>query len=543
MTAASVDTNLPAEKKAGWPAGIPFIVGNEAAERFSFYGMKQILFTYTALLIVGFQKLGEHEAAREHAEAQATQIVSLFNAGCYAFPLIGAVVADRLFGKYPVILWVSLLYCVGHAILAVAGHTMPGVMLGLMFIAMGAGGIKPCVSANVGDQFTAANAHLLPKIFQIFYFSINFGSFFSTLLTPWLYQKYGSDIAFGVPGILMGVATVVFWLGRKRFIRVPPKPGGKLGALDAISSSVLFIPVAMFLFGDAMMLSPVARILLSVVSVAAWFAIFSYRQNIEADGGFFGVLIYAMRNQDKRRAGQGYFAVAEDKFGAEAAEGPVAVFRIAVVFSMVSIFWALYDQTSSSWINQAGRMFLPTMPAWLGGGQILPAQVGALNPIMIMIIIPILNAFVYPSLERIGIKLSPLRWMSIGMFMTAIAFITVALLQMRIEAAPPGSINVFWQAIPYFIITVAEVFVSAIGLEFAYTQAPKAMKSTIIGFFFLTISFGNKLVAVMAGLEGLPLLKFFWIFVVFMVIAACIFAVLAHFYKGKTYLQDDAGAH
>ncbi len=104
--------------------------------------------------------------------------------------------------------------------------------VGLALIAMGSGGIKPCVSANVGDQFTEKNSGLVPKVFQIFYFIINFGSFFSTILTPILKDKYGPEVAFGVPGILMGVASVVFWLGRKRFVRVPPKPGGKPGLLD-----------------------------------------------------------------------------------------------------------------------------------------------------------------------------------------------------------------------------------------------------------------------------------------------------------------------
>lgn len=531
--------------KPVWPKGIPYIVGNEAAERFSFYGMRSILFVYLSTLLVQFRELAPTDPERLAAEAHATEIGHLFNAGVYAFPLIGAALADRLLGKFPVIFWVSLLYCVGHGVLAVAGDTIGGMYVGLALIAMGAGGIKPCVSANVGDQFTSANASLVPKVFQIFYFSINFGSFFSTLLTPWLYKKYGADIAFGVPGILMGIATLVFWLGRDKFVRIEPKPGGKLGALDVIATVCLFLPIAMFLFID--MIPNVWRITLGVLGVIAWFVIFSLRQKIQTDLGFFGTILYSIRHSKERAPGEGFFSVVQKKFGTEAAEGPVAVMRVAIVFSMVTVFWALFDQHGTTWINQANRMQLPLLPTWLGGDgvddRVLPSQLAALNPAMVMLIIPILNLAIYPLIEKAGIALTPLRKMSAGMVLASASFVAVALIQQRIDSGPANSVNVFWQFIPYLIITTAEVLVSAIGLEFAYTQAPKAMKSTMMGFWLLTVSFGNKLTATLAGFEGLPLQKFFWIFAALMAVAAVLFAVLAYFYKGKTYLQGDTPAH
>jgi proton-dependent oligopeptide transporter, POT family len=112
-------------------------------------------------------------------------------------------------------------YCVGCLALALDDSRL-GLTVGLGLIAIGSGGIKPCVSANVGDQFGPANQHLLQKVFSWFYASINFGSFFSTLLTPWLLDRYGPRWAFGVPGVFMLLATAVFWLGRHRFVRVPP---------------------------------------------------------------------------------------------------------------------------------------------------------------------------------------------------------------------------------------------------------------------------------------------------------------------------------
>jgi POT family proton-dependent oligopeptide transporter len=111
--------------------------------------------------------------------------------------------------------------CGGHLALAM-DDTRAGLGIGLTLIALGAGGIKPCVSANVGDQFGQSNQHLLSRAFGWFYFSVNFGSFFSILLIPWLLKNYSPNLAFGVPGILMLLATVIFWAGRRKFVHIPP---------------------------------------------------------------------------------------------------------------------------------------------------------------------------------------------------------------------------------------------------------------------------------------------------------------------------------
>ena len=106
----------------------------------------------------------------------------------------------------------------GLAVLAIwDGRT--ALYCGLILISLGAGGIKPSVSAHVGDQFTEKNKHLLAKIFDVFYFSVNFGSFFSTILIPWVLPRYGASWAFGIPGILMALATLVFWIGRKQYVQ------------------------------------------------------------------------------------------------------------------------------------------------------------------------------------------------------------------------------------------------------------------------------------------------------------------------------------
>jgi POT family proton-dependent oligopeptide transporter len=174
--------------------------------------------------------------------------------------------------------------------------------------------------------------------------------------------------------------------------------------------------------------------------------------------------------------------------------------------------------------------------------ELLPAQLAALNPLFVMIIIPLLNVLVYQPLERRGRPLKPLHRMGIGMVLTAVAFASVALLQARIEGAGKGEVHVLWQVIPYFLITTAEVLVSVTGLEFAYTQAPRAMKAIIASFWLLCVTFGNVLVAFLAPLQKMSLSTFFWVFAGLMALAAGIFLVLAARYRGKSYLQPAASS-
>src|ERR1039458_9390820 len=196
-----------------WPRQIKFIVGNEACERFSYYGMRKGLAGYLTREVL---KGGLGQDADT-----ATEIIHTFVFANYFMPLLGAWLSDKIIGRYHTILWVSLFYCAGHGVLACSdlAGTVHGKLLllytGLALIAFGSGGIKPCVSAFVGDQFKPEQSHLLQKAYGAFYWSINFGSFFSFLVIPWIKNHHGYSLAFLVPGILMAIATFIFWLGTK----------------------------------------------------------------------------------------------------------------------------------------------------------------------------------------------------------------------------------------------------------------------------------------------------------------------------------------
>lgn len=198
------------------PSGVPYIISNEIAERFSYYGMRAILTIFMTEYLV--DNLG-NKAPMGDEESKVWY--HTFSMGVYFFPIIGAFIADVFWGKYKTILTLSLVYCLGHLALSL-DDTRTGLAIGLTLIAIGSGGIKPCVAANLGDQFSAKNSHLIEKVFNYFYMSVNIGALISTVLIPLILNHFGPSVAFGIPGILMLIATIIFWIGRNSYKKLPP---------------------------------------------------------------------------------------------------------------------------------------------------------------------------------------------------------------------------------------------------------------------------------------------------------------------------------
>ena len=353
------------------PPQVPFIIGNEACERFSFYGMRNILTVFLIDWLLRNQVPGQAER-----EASAKAVFHLFVFGVYFTPLLGGFLADRYLGKYRTVLYISLIYCAGHACLALFPDDQAGFYTGLALIALGSGGIKPCVSALVGDQFTAENKHLVNRVFATFYWSINLGSFFASLLIPKTLRLFGPSVAFGIPGVLMAIATVVFWLGRNYYVKVPPT------GRDPHS--------------------------------------------------FLSVLRTAFRN----RAASGRFLDrARTEHPEEAVEGVKAVFRVLSIFAFIPFFWMLFDQKASTWVVQARSMNLR-----IGPWTFEPAQMQLVNPALVMLLIPVTTGIVYPFFKRLGWELTPLRRMPIGMALGATSFVIAGILNLPVAAGERISI-------------------------------------------------------------------------------------------------------
>jgi len=437
-----------------YPPQVKFIVGNEGCERFSFYGMRSILTVYMAQYLF----LAGHEATANYHR---------FVMACYLTPLVGGWIADRFWGRYRTILWLSFGYVAGHAVLALS-ESRSGLYAGLALIAAGSGGIKPCVSAYVGDQFRPEQKKLVERVYGLFYWMINLGSFTSTLLIPELLARFGPRVAFAVPGVLMAIALAVFWAGRGRYVNVPPTGPNP--------------------------------------------------------NGFLRVAAHALLRRGARPPGGHWLDAANGRFPSEAVEGAKAVLRIMGVFAAITGFWALFDQHGSSWVLQARQMDLR-----VGSVELQASQLSALNPIMVLAIIPLFQGGLYPWLERRGLRVTPLRKIGAGMFVTTFSFVAAAVLQLQIDAGarPHG----LWQIVPYLFLTAGEVLVSVTGLEFAYTQAPRTMKSTIMSFWFLTIAAGNLLTAWVSELNRFQGAAFFAFFAALVFVCAVAFALVARRYR------------
>jgi POT family proton-dependent oligopeptide transporter len=179
----------------------------------------------------------------------------------------------------------------------------------------------------------------------------------------------------------------------------------------------------------------------------------------------------------------------------------ISMGRILSVFALIPVFWALFDQSNSTWVLQGNKMVPVTLTGfwkdafgWFFGDAINAENMQSTNPALVMILVPFLTLGVYQWLGR---HVTPLRRMGCGMFIAAFSYVIVAWLQQRIEAGE--QISVAWQAVPYVFLTTGEVLISATGLEFAFTQAAPEMKSTIMSFWLLTVAAGNALVSLITS--------------------------------------------
>ena len=525
------------------PRQIPYIIGNEACERFSFYGMRNILVQFlVSSVILAYVPEAERQSV-------AKDVFHSFVIGVYFFPLLGGWLSDRFFGKYNTVLWFSLIYCAGHACLALFEDNRTGFYTGLFLIALGSGGIKPLVVSFCGDQFTTANKHLAKIVFDAFYWTINFGSFFASLLMPLFLRNFGPAVAFGIPGILMFIATLIFWLGRKQYVRVPPTRGEDPHSFFNVARTALITQAAGQ--GRPGLMVAVFGALLAVAFLLCWAlqAWFGVNLAVWPDDFHFVITACLALGALIAFGGIGVSMQLERARGQHpdaAVDGVRAVLRILIVFALTTPFWSLFDQKASTWVIQGKEMIVPHEAWWWPSWLVKEAgQMQALNPLLIMLLIPFNNIVLYPALRRLGWEPTALRRMGFGIAFAGIAWIIAGLIQLKIDSGAQTSLA--WQTWPYLLLTFGEVLVSATALEFAYSQATQSMKGVIMAFWYLTSTFGSLWVlltnvavrneAVTAriattGYSENAFLMFF--FAVFAFVAALAFAAYA-----RTYPMQD----
>uniref|UniRef100_A0A8C8E3J8 Solute carrier family 15 member 1 n=1 Tax=Oryzias sinensis TaxID=183150 RepID=A0A8C8E3J8_9TELE len=390
---------MAGEELCGYPISIFFIVINEFCERFSYYGMRAVLVLYFKYFL-------------RWDDDFATTIYHTFVALCYLTPILGAIIADSWLGKFKTIVYLSIVYTLGQVVLAVSAiHDITDTnkdgtpdnmtfhvalsMVGLLLIALGTGGIKPCVAAFGGDQFEDHQEKQRGTFFSIFYLSINAGSLLSTIITPILRgqecgihtQQQCYPLAFGVPAALMAVALSKDSTGSNR----TPVPH--------------FILVNTMLIGNSS---------LQLCSSS-----------------------FAIKNRFRHRSSQypkreHWMDWADEKYDKLLIAQVKMVLKVLFLYIPLPMFWALFDQQGSRWTLQA-----TTMDGDFGGLTIQPDQMQTVNPILILILVPIMDSLIYPLISKCKLNFTPLRRITVGMFFAAMAFVVAAVVQLQIDKTLP----------------------------------------------------------------------------------------------------------
>ncbi|XP_044142469.1 solute carrier family 15 member 1 [Bufo gargarizans] len=377
----------------GYPLSIFFIVINEFCERFSYYGMRAVLVLYFKYFLQWDDNL-------------ATVVYHTFVAVCYLTPILGAIIADSWLGKFKTIVYLSIVYAVGQVIMSVSAiHDISdgnrdGIpdniplhvglsMIGLILIALGTGGIKPCVAAFGGDQFDESQEKQRGRFFSIFYLSINAGSLLSTIITPILRgqecgihsQQKCYPLAFGVPAALMAVALVVFIIGSGMYKKVSPQGN-----------------------------------IIVKVSKCISFAISNRYRN-------------RSKSIPKR---EHWMDWAKEKYDDLLIAQIKMVLKVLFLYIPLPMFWALFDQQGSRWTLQA-----TTMNGKFGTIQIQPDQMQTVNPILIIVLVPVVDLAIYPLIKKCKLNFTPLKRITVGMFFAAMAFVVAAVIQIEIDKTLP----------------------------------------------------------------------------------------------------------
>uniref|UniRef100_A0A8C5NEK4 Solute carrier family 15 member 1-like n=1 Tax=Gouania willdenowi TaxID=441366 RepID=A0A8C5NEK4_GOUWI len=377
----------------GYPISIFFIVVNEFCERFSYYGMRAVLVLYFKFFLRWDDDL-------------STSIYHTFVALCYLTPILGAIVADSWLGKFKTIIYLSIVYAIGQVAMAVSAiHDITDTdrdgtpdnmifhvvmsMVGLFLIALGTGGIKPCVAAFGGDQFGDHQEKQRRTFFSVFYLCINGGSLLSTIITPILRaqecgiysQQKCYSLAFGVPAALMVVALVVFIAGSGMYYKAEPQGNIMLDVSKCIG--------------------------------------------------------FAIKNRYRHRSKQfpkrkHWMDWAEEKYDKLLIAQIKMVLKVLFLYIPLPVFWTLFDQKGSRWTLQA-----TTMDGNFGLLVIQPDQMQTVNPILILTLVPIMDSVVYPLIKKCGLNFTPLKRMTVGMVMAAIAFFCAAVVQLQIDKTLP----------------------------------------------------------------------------------------------------------
>ncbi|MDO4910758.1 MAG: oligopeptide:H+ symporter [Corynebacterium sp.] len=428
----------------GHPIGLANLFGVEIWERFSFYGMQAVLIYYL------YYTIGEGGLGMD--KSIATAIIGAYGGFVYLACIAAGWVADRVLGSERTLLWSAILIMLGHIFLSTI-HNYVGLSLALFFIAVGSGGVKVAATTVVGALYDTTDSRR-DGGFSIYYMAINIGALFGPLLTGWVWGRYGFGPAFITAAVFMGIGVIQYAALRKKTLgAIQDAPAVRanvwpplLGALVAIA-----IFAAVFAFGllpvDSM--ATAVSVVSFVAAVILWFSMYRSHQT----------------SGPERSRLLGYIPM----------------------WLATAVFFSLFQQQFTAVALYADtRVNLNFL-----GITMSPAWTQSINPIFVVIFSGIIGGMWTHMGERQ--PSTPVKF--------AIALILCGLSPF-VFIPYTGS-----TATPYVILilvllgfTLAELFLSPVGISFSTKVAPAAFPARMVGLHYLSIAVGTAMSGTLAGL-------------------------------------------
>ncbi|KAI8092202.1 POT family-domain-containing protein [Gilbertella persicaria] len=451
----------------GVPIAAWFIIINEFCERFAYYGGSTPFQNY-----VQNGPMDDPAGQLNRGQSTATALQNFFTFFCYFTPMLGAIVADQYIGRYWTIIIFSIIYMVGWLILTTtsipvaleSGAGFPGYIVSLVVIGFGTGGIKGIVSPLCADQYRRTENYVkelksgelvmvdydlsIQHLYNWFYWAINVGSLLGGIICPLLENHVGFYAAFLLPTCMFAIAIIVFIAGTKLYYK------------PAATTSVILKAWDVIRFANKQAKLP---------------------ENKEARKQCKDVLDFAKRDSELPAVSE--WTNEADQAASKWDDTFVDELKQAVmackIFVPLSIYWVCYNNLSNNLISQAGVMARPDS---------LPNDImNNFDPIALIIFIPITDMLFYPMLRRFKIQFASQMRITVGFFLGCLSMVYAAVVQYYIYKDPlfissggeASNVSVFIQIPCYFLIAFSEIFASITSMEYAYTHAPKSMKSLV----------------------------------------------------------------
>ncbi|KAF4119705.1 proton-dependent oligopeptide transporter, POT family, partial [Geosmithia morbida] len=472
----------------------------ELCERFSFYGSTVVFTNFIQQPLPAGSTTGASstQPGALGMGQRASTAITVFNQFWqYLMPLFGAYVADQYLGRYKTIGYALIVDVLGHIVLIMSAippvitnkdGSLSCLILGIIIIGFGTGGFKPNITPLIVEQLGEQRMHVKTlksgervivdpavtneRIYNWLYFLINVGALVGQIGMAWAEKYVGFYLSYTLPTVLLLCCPAVLFWGRKRYIR--REPGG----------SVLAPALKTFFLAQKgrWSVNPVA----------------TYRS---LNDGTFWDNVKPSRFTDETRPAWMTF---DDAWVDELRRG----FSACAVFSWLPLFWLCYNQ-SSNLTSQAAVMQRHGVPNDV---------ISNLNPIALLIFIPINDQIVYPTLRKMGIRFTPIKKITCGFYTASAAMVWSAVVQHYIyqksscgeyasrSGCDPAPLNVWIQSGSYVLTALSEVFASITSLEYAYSKAPRNMRSMVQAFALFTTAFAAALGQALVGLSTDPLL-------------------------------------